>query len=272
MSTTLPQISILGCGWLGLPLAEALLKQGHHVKGSTTRESRMSELAGSGVIPFCLSAGEDQLKGPAAEFLAKSEILIINIPPGLRKDPKRDFARVVFSILEAVRRSQIQHILYISSTSVFPDMDRVFSETDQANPDTKAGKQLKAAEHLIMEEQNTTNTILRFGGLLNGDRHPVRFLSGKKGLHGGSHSINLIHRDDCIGLILSVIRKNFWGHTLHGVAPCHIPKRDYYTAIAGKLQLPPPEFDNNGSASSGKVISGEQTSKWLDYTFLNSLC
>ena len=29
------QISILGCGWLGLPLAKALLKNGFSVKGST---------------------------------------------------------------------------------------------------------------------------------------------------------------------------------------------------------------------------------------------
>lgn len=33
----MPTVSILGCGWLGLPLAEQLLAEGYSVKGSTTR-------------------------------------------------------------------------------------------------------------------------------------------------------------------------------------------------------------------------------------------
>ncbi|MEZ7854793.1 MAG: SDR family NAD(P)-dependent oxidoreductase, partial [Cyclobacteriaceae bacterium] len=31
-------ISILGCGWLGLPLARQLVQQGHQIKGSTTSQ------------------------------------------------------------------------------------------------------------------------------------------------------------------------------------------------------------------------------------------
>ncbi|WP_258929290.1 hypothetical protein [Flavobacterium davisii] len=30
------KISLLGCGWLGLPLAESLIKKGYEIKGSTT--------------------------------------------------------------------------------------------------------------------------------------------------------------------------------------------------------------------------------------------
>ena len=34
------KVAILGCGWLGLPLAIKLLKSGYHVNGSTTSEKR----------------------------------------------------------------------------------------------------------------------------------------------------------------------------------------------------------------------------------------
>ena len=37
-------ITILGCGWLGLPLAKALVKAGYQVKGSTTREENLETL------------------------------------------------------------------------------------------------------------------------------------------------------------------------------------------------------------------------------------
>ena len=40
-------ISILGCGWLGLPLARQLIKLGYSVKGSTTSPEKIQILKGS---------------------------------------------------------------------------------------------------------------------------------------------------------------------------------------------------------------------------------
>ena len=45
-------ITILGCGWLGLPLAKALVKSGYPVKGSTTREENLETLREAGLEPF----------------------------------------------------------------------------------------------------------------------------------------------------------------------------------------------------------------------------
>ena len=33
-------VSVLGCGWLGMPLAISLLDEGYSVKGSTTTEKK----------------------------------------------------------------------------------------------------------------------------------------------------------------------------------------------------------------------------------------
>jgi 3-hydroxyisobutyrate dehydrogenase-like beta-hydroxyacid dehydrogenase len=49
------QISILGCGWLGLPLAKALLENGFAVKGSTTSQEKLSVLENSGIQPFLIA-------------------------------------------------------------------------------------------------------------------------------------------------------------------------------------------------------------------------
>ena len=45
------KIAILGCGWLGLPLAKSLLSKGYKVKGSTTSESKLEILENAGVLP-----------------------------------------------------------------------------------------------------------------------------------------------------------------------------------------------------------------------------
>ena len=38
------RISILGCGWLGLPLAKELLDRSFEVKGSTTSSNKLDQL------------------------------------------------------------------------------------------------------------------------------------------------------------------------------------------------------------------------------------
>ncbi len=47
-------ISILGCGWLGLPLALTLKKNGYSIKGSTTSEIKVKLLNNYGVQPFII--------------------------------------------------------------------------------------------------------------------------------------------------------------------------------------------------------------------------
>ena len=51
---TKPAISIIGCGWLGLPTAQYLLQQGYPVKGSTTTPSKLSILEEKGITPHLL--------------------------------------------------------------------------------------------------------------------------------------------------------------------------------------------------------------------------
>lgn len=49
------KISILGCGWLGFPLAKALLLKGFSVKGSTTSSEKLATLEKAGITPFLIT-------------------------------------------------------------------------------------------------------------------------------------------------------------------------------------------------------------------------
>jgi predicted dinucleotide-binding enzyme len=69
-------VSILGSGWLGLPLAERFVARGYQVKTSTTSASRLQALAALSTEPCLVDIGEtlDDIDG----FL-RSDTLIVNI-------------------------------------------------------------------------------------------------------------------------------------------------------------------------------------------------
>ena len=73
-------ITILGCGWLGLPLAQTLVKEGYSVKGSTTREEKLEVLQDAGVEPYLVRL-EPEVTGDDVVAFLQSDILVVNIPP-----------------------------------------------------------------------------------------------------------------------------------------------------------------------------------------------
>ena len=70
------KISILGCGWLGFPLAKALLEKGFSVNGSTTSTEKLLSLKNAGISPFLIELGEVANKGNVSEFLEGALMLL----------------------------------------------------------------------------------------------------------------------------------------------------------------------------------------------------
>lgn len=268
------QISILGCGWLGLPLAKALLENGFLVKGSTTSVEKISVLNDAGILPFQIELLEDTIAGDLPSFLNHSELLLIDIPPKLRGNASENFVKKIQNIIPSIEKSTVRKVLFISSTSVYADghlNGAMITENTTPNPDTEGGKQLLEVEKLLQNNANFETTVLRFGGLIGEDRHPITFLAGRKNIENPSGPINLIHRNDCIGILLQILRRaqnNLldWNQTFNGVAPFHPTRKDYYTKKATELNLPLPEFDET-QPSSGKIISSEKITQLLDYSF-----
>ena len=93
------KISILGCGWLGFPLAKALLSKGLSVKGSTTSSEKLATLEKAGITPFLITLSENKTTGNVTDFLENSEILIIDIPPKLRGSEKENFVAKIKNVI-----------------------------------------------------------------------------------------------------------------------------------------------------------------------------
>lgn len=262
-------ISIVGCGWLGLPLGRKLVAAGHRVKGSTTTPDRLSLLQDAGIAPHLLTLNPDP-EGDIGSVL-EAQILIVTIPPPRDVDNRQAFYERQMRVLDAATTAD--WVLVASSTGVYPDADRTVVEDDvpvgeppaYEGPRRDTGAMLDAVESLWVETGRAV-TILRFGGLYGPDRHPGRFLAGRSGLKRPNAPVNLIHLDDCLGLVQAILEARATNEVFNLVAPDHPSRRTTYIRAARSLGLDPPSFDMDDTRG-GKRVSGQKAVEILGYSF-----
>ena len=273
------KISILGCGWLGLPLAKALLEKGFQINGSTTTKEKLLLLKNEGINPSLIDIplsidkenhGVESFSDSMTSFLKGSDTLIIDIPPKLRGDSaaaiEKTFVKKIVTLIPFIEKSTVRNLLFVSSTSVYGESQMKVTEFTKPEPDTESGKQLIESEQLLQSNSNFKTTSIRFGGLIGIDRQPGRYLAGRENLENPVALVNLIHQEDCIGIILKIIEMNFWNETFNAVSSFHPTREKYYTEKAAELNLAEPKFDHSRS-SIGKLIENDKVINLLKYTF-----
>lgn len=249
------EISVLGCGWLGLPLATALAVN-NMVKGSVTSPEKVEVLQAKGILPFIIDLNAPD-PGVMANFLGGSDVLMVAIPPKVKADHSLSYPEKLAKLLPFIKDAGIKKVLFTSSISVYADNETIpqIDETSIPNPDTESGKQVLTAEHVLKSSQDFETTILRLGGLIGAGRHPVNYLAGKTGLASPDAPTNLASLDTVLSAILNVLKKNLWGQTLLVVNAEHPTREVFYTAEAERLGLTPPAFDYS-IPCKGKLIDG----------------
>ena len=258
-------VSILGCGWLGLPLAESLLDKGYSVKGSPRSFSQLRILESKGIEPYYISLNPYVIGRNIREFLS-SDVLILNFPPERRDDIVEYHEAQIKSLIYELRFSPVNNLIFVSSTSVYPELNREVVEEDAVSPEKLSGRALLSVESMLLDSSDFKTTVLRFGGLIGYDRKPGRFLSGRKRLAGGDSPVNLIHRDDCIGIIENILKKGVWGEVFNACADIHPKRRDYYSEQAKIGGFDPPEFDE-AEESAYKIVNSEKLKPLTTYEF-----
>lgn len=270
------KVSILGCGWLGFPLAKKLIEIGFEIKGSTTTENKLAVLKSNKIAPYLLEVSEHKISECISDFLYNADILIIDIPPGLRKiivaTSEKTFVAKIEKLIPFIENSTVKKVIFISSTSVYADTSPISTVTEESilHPDSESGKQLVEVENLLRNNSNFQTTIIRFGGLIGEERNIVKMLTGKTNVANPDAPINLIHQEDCIGIICEILKQvtldKVWNETFNAVAPIHPTRKKYYTEKAKQLHLIAPIFTEN-ETNVGKIVSSEKLENVLGYTF-----
>lgn len=236
-------VSIIGCGWLGLPLAGHLLSWQYRVYGSTTSKEKLSTLRKWGIRPFLFDLDKPEKWD---EKLFNSAVIIINIPPSKSKN-------FIENLDKALKHCKGKKVLFISSTSVYGPA--ALPVTESAETLSPLESKLVKAE-LLLRKHVPDATILRPAGLIGPNRPPGRFLAGKTDVSGAGIPVNFVALEDLVTICAEIIGQERWGYTFNVANPQHPAKEEYYTFAAQQMKLTPPVFDQKKELEGYKYIDG----------------
>lgn len=245
----------MGCGWLGEPLARELVSSGYRVRGSSTSREKLPRLRAHGIEAFQIELSPSGFQGDIGKFLQGLDVLIFNIPPGLRRNPESDYVGRIGHLIDSLRAAGLPRLIYVSSTSVYGRLQGVVDETTLPLPDTEGGRQLLEAEARVWHDHIRRSTlIIRLGGLLGPDRHPAEMLAGRTGLSGGSDPVNLIRLHEALHILRLALERSDWEGVVNAVHPEHPGKADFYRLEARRLGLVPPAYRDESPDRPGKTV------------------
>ncbi len=263
--STKAKISIMGCGWLGLPLARRLISRGFDVKGSTTQITKLETLRDKGIDPYLVHFAEPLRILGSAQFF-DSEILIITIPPGRRDADGFENYRTMISYLADQSKSgrKYSRVILISSTSVYGDNNAYVDELTPVAPSTPSGELMVESE-LRLSADYPGLVTLRLAGLFGPGRQPGRFFAGKENIPNGLAPVNLLHLDDANAIILAILENTRVSGIFNCCAPSHPTRNEFYTLAAQHEGIALPQFIPE--KRQWKVISSCRVEQELGYQF-----
>jgi nucleoside-diphosphate-sugar epimerase len=247
-------IAVIGCGWLGFPLALRLKDLGHQVFGSSTRETQVELLENKGISGFLY---DDFKHLNLPERVKKAAVAIINFPPSR----SRDYAGQVKHLI--AQFSGDTKVIFTSSTGVYQDLE---GTCDESSPVLDTHPVYLAEE--VVRKAACNATILRLAGLISEDRNPVKYLSGKMNTDG-QKVVNLVHREDVITAIVAVLDSGTWNEMFNVCYPEHPTRSAYYSKQAELAQLQVPTFSI--SIGKGKEIDPSKLVRTLGFAYSHSL-
>lgn len=252
-------ISIIGCGWLGLPLAKHLVDDGWAVNGTTTTPSKLADIANIGAQPLLLHIGsETEYNSIASVF--ECDVLLIAIPPKATSTGMGSHPAQIKWLLEQTNPHRTK-VIYISSTSVYPEITGTFDEHFGLSEQNTGNIGLWQAESHVLEHNNT-NIVLRCSGLMGYNRVAGRYFAGKSA-PGRVQPVNYVHRDDVIGITSQLLVSPNASGVFNAVCPLHPTRVEVYQYNSRKHGFEMPSWESDGI---NRIISSVRIQE-LPYSF-----
>lgn len=253
-------VLIVGCGWLGKKLGQELIKHDINVYGTTRSSANFSDLSELGIKPVKLELPATKLSDIR---LPLTDTVIISISPGRGQD-RDDYPRSIRQLSQVLAERNVQVIMY-SSTSAYGNSKNEVQESD-ATPATNSENTILAAEGELIKKTPRA-VILRLCGLYGEDRHPAKYMAGRKNINDGEAPVNLVHRDDVIQVTQKIIEENISAEIFNVCSACHPSRADIYTTIAERLEIKKPTFQKGGADS--KTVSSQKLNEAFKLSFLH---
>ncbi len=259
-----PQVLIIGCGYVGRELLARYQASGWVVT-ATTRSGRLASDHGewvcgsekSGAVrclaldlcaPASLAAFRAALDGDAFDAVH------VLVPPG--PEPERVLLEGPTRLLGIPAIATARRILLASSTAVYGDRAGAWVSADMpARADDERGQRLLAAEQAWLTHPAVR--VVRLAGLYG----PGRLIgagdlrSGRPLFGDPERWLNLIHVADAATLLVAVAAAEGAARIELGSDDAPVQRRDWYAGLAAALGLPPPRFDGLTRADGPRAAS-----------------
>jgi len=192
-------ISILGCGKLGLPVAKILKNKGYIIKASTTTKKKIKEFDKLGFKPYLLDCNYS-----CEVNFFKSDIIIIILPFKKSFEDPMIYFNQIYRISEYIESSPIKHIVFTSSSSIYPKDGYRYLPSDNFTLTSKRSRILDKCEKRLEIIHNSTSIIIRLGGLIASHRRVSssdnirRLISEESAIKYIVESATQFYHNDCI--------------------------------------------------------------------------
>jgi nucleoside-diphosphate-sugar epimerase len=241
---------IIGCGYVGLPLARELMTRGDEVAGWVRSEESAEELARHGLTRMIVGnvADENNWRGLREKFDA---IVHCASSGGGGAAAYREV------YLEGARQMN-QHQpqarrIFVSSTSVYGQTDGAWvDESSPVNPDEETSRILVEAER---EALGAGAMVVRAAGIYGPERAALfeKFRRGDAVIEGdGSRWINQVHQLDLVAAIAHLLDIGTPSEIYDASDNEPVMLRDFYAWCSETLKMPlPPHGPINPNRKRG---------------------
>ena len=272
------RVLIAGCGYVGLPLGIELVRQGHEVFGLRRSASAADHLKNAGLQPL----HADITRPEELQRLPRDFDWVVNCTAsggGGADEYRQVYREGNRNLIAWLTGSPLKKFIYTSSTSVYGQNDgSLVTESSPAQPDAGTAKVLVETEQLLLAaaREGFPAVILRVAGIYGPARgHWFKaFLRGEARIEGeGARFLNMIHRDDLIGVIIAALQQASPGEIFNAVDDEPVSQLNFFEWLAGELNRPlPPRVPADVEAwrkrgVTSKRVDNTRLHQELGYTF-----
>ena len=241
---SMPRVLIVGCGYLGMRIAQPYLARDTNVFALTRNSSTAVSLVENGVQPIVHNWDEvqDWPAIPETDFL----FVCVSHAPVDGIEPTETHVRGLKNLWRQLV-SPPKRLVYLSTTGVYAHCDdgRWIDESSPVEPNRPGSVAAMAAERWLAQTLPEERlTILRAAGIYGPGRIPrVDSLRKNEPLHADPNSyLNLIHVEDLAAIAIQA-SQHPEAFGLFAVSDGHpVLRREYYQFIAETLGTSQPLF------------------------------
>jgi nucleoside-diphosphate-sugar epimerase len=276
------RVLVVGCGYVGLPLAAELARIGHTVFGLRRSADANDALQRAGITPL-----QADITQPATlANLPRDFDWVVNCVAsggGGVEDYRRLYLQGMRNLIEWLVPGQANgapRFVYTSSTGVYGQNDgSLVDETSLAEPVSETARVLVETENLLLaagRAENFPALVLRAAGIYGPGRGYLlkQFLRGEARIEGtGARTLNMIYRDDLIHAIIAALERGRGGEIYNAVDDEPVSQLEFFQWLANKLGQPfPPAAPEDATAprkrgQTNKRVSNRKLKTELRFSF-----